>query len=211
MNDLSINSGTPKIKRFVSQLFCFLMLLFSIHNNSYAQTLSYNIVKGGSTIGTFSISKNTSGNTTTYEAKSHSEFSVVIKSYVLDVKTTNTFIDGILTKAHTKHQLNGATRNEATTEAASGGYRTDVDGTVNIVPTSAIECTSSTLYHQEPIYVSNVYSERFGQFLQIKKVGDQKYELTQADGKKNYFTYRNGQCVEVEINHSLATIYLKKR
>jgi hypothetical protein len=60
-----------------------------------------------------------------------------------------------------------------------------------------IENTITGLYYKEPVNIREVYSERFGQMCNVRKISEGLYGVDLPDGKKGIYTYKNGKCKEV--------------
>lgn len=56
----------------------------------------------------------------------------------------------------------------------------------------------SWLFFNEPVGVSELFSEDWGELVPIKAKGGGKYEVKLPDGKSNYYHYQNGKMVLLE-------------
>jgi len=61
--------------------------------------------------------------------------------------------------------------------------------------------TVSKLYYTEPIGINTIFSERFGKFLSLEKLEQNKYALSKPDGRKNIYFYEKGICRKVIVDN----------
>ncbi|MCU0392063.1 MAG: hypothetical protein MUE81_13165, partial [Thermoflexibacter sp.] len=62
------------------------------------------------------------------------------------------------------------------------------------------------LYHHEPQQLSRIFAERHTKYCTIKEVTPHCYELTAPNGDKNYYSYENGICKEMQTCIMMKTI-----
>ena len=90
-------------------------------------------------------------------------------------------------------------------------YDIHLDNKSSVLENEKINHCLSSIYYNEPYNIRRVFSERYAAFLDITPVGRHEYELTLPNGRKNHYTFENGICKEVMVDHLLATFYFKLR
>ena len=107
--------------------------------------------------------------------------------------------------------VNNKLKAESFTRKDDAGYHISLLNDPQKVITKPITYSMVSLYFKEPKGVDMVYSERYGEFLDIDKLEDHRYRLYLPDGREIVYNYENGNCVEIEVDHSLTTLYFKLR
>ncbi|UXP32951.1 hypothetical protein N6H18_03150 [Reichenbachiella agarivorans] len=193
------------IPTIVKVFLVFLSLLWSA--DLYSQVINYDIVKGGSVIGSMTAEKKVSGNQVDYKIKSVTHFRVVVKLTV-DYNLTETYVGGVLQSGNALSTLNGATQNQSDVQKRDGYYRIETDSDIIEFDSDAIRYSIPEIYFNEPIGKKYVFSQVFATNLEIEDVGNHTYEMESEDGL-NVYTYRNGICTEVKVSRSYATFYIR--
>ena len=85
-------------------------------------------------------------------------------------------------------------------------YEIKKEKSITQVKLNNIAYTQLSLYFFEPVNVSQVYSDKYEQYLKIEKKQNQLYAIDFPDGNKNYYSYSNGVCSRVRVEQSLFTI-----
>lgn len=188
-------------------LLLFFTCLFLMFQPAKSQQLQYEIVWKDDSIGYLTADKELQKGGAYYEIESSVLFKF-IASVKLDFYFENLFQDGTLQKAQTKNLMNDKLRASSEISWTGQQYQTTVDEETAVL-NQKIKHTMTTLYYNEPKNINHVFSERYAEFCAIRPLGKGKYELTLPTGKKNYYSYQNGICTHVEVNHTLATFYFK--
>jgi hypothetical protein len=82
------------------------------------------------------------------------------------------------------------------------------DGSFNV--NSIVNCTTVRLFFEEPCDSRRIFSERMGEFRDIKKTGAGVYEAEMQDGLTYYYRYKNGKLIELEMRKGLlGSAYLR--
>lgn len=174
------------------------------------QPLHYDIVFNNSTIGRLAVTAIASTNGIRYHADG------LVMIHLLGEKSMKTLInstyqDNLLTESSFLDQVNGKTKHDARVIREGTGYRIQVNEELSRLPNRRISYSAASLYYQEPVGISEVFSERHGQFCKVRPVGNHTYELTQPDGRKNRYRYARGACQEVEVNQRFFKFYFRLR
>jgi hypothetical protein len=189
-----------------------MVFIFSItFTAAYAQNeRMYDVIRKGDNVGTLKASFTNTPLGQFFYIESKIKVWVVINIKIV-YNQTNLYKDGLLQKAALIRTVNGSTKvNNNILKHSLGYVCMNIDGDTTMVK-DEIRHTIATLYFREPVNISRVYSENFLAFLAIKSTGPHTYELTLADGKKNYYTYANGLCTKVQAETDHGTVYLVAR
>jgi hypothetical protein len=84
------------------------------------------------------------------------------------------------------------------------GYLFKDQSSDRILTTSAIRLNLTRLFLEEPANEERVFSDRYGQWVPLLKVGEHQYEVTLPNGSRTIFTYKNRRCHSVV---SIGTFY----
>jgi hypothetical protein len=180
------------------------MLLCGVSLSSQGQVMSYDLMNDDDVIGSFKVSKYQSGTLERYHSVAEIKVSLV---WTLRMGSTYkaVFKDGnLLTSSTTNH------RNDDLTGWAKGyregsTYINIVDGDTSKTP-MPIDYVALSLYFEEPVGRTQAYDERRGVFLPIQNLGNHHYQLTTYDGRHINYTFVNGVCTAVELEHWLGNI-----
>ncbi len=197
------------MKRFASRVFsidafrlmCLLILAFMQaspvlggNSPSHTQQLHYTVYVSGSNRGSLNaeiIRKADKSFDIRLETKLHFPFTDVVS--LIQVHYTAQGLENASSQKHINNDL----KEYFQTRRAEGGYTVvDVDGNKSIFP-GKIPFSVGRLYHDEPVGMKELFSERLGTFVPIRTLKAGEYELLQPDGKKNVFVYRYGICTEM--------------
>lgn len=175
------------------------------------QPLHYDIVFNNNPIGRLAVTSTATANGVEYRADG------LVVLHLLGEKSMKTLIlttyrDNLLTKSSFLDQLNGKTKHDSRVNwEGAAGYRIQVNDELSRLTNRRISYSAASLYYREPVGISEVFSERHGQFCQLRSLGGHSYELTQPDGRKNRYRYLNGVCQEVEVNQRFFKFYFRLR
>ena len=189
-------------------IFCFLFFLFNAFGVSLlAETLHYDVVKDNKKVGYFQIGRATAtNNDVVIRSESTVRVSMLFTIEVID-KMYAVFRNNLLHTATIYRTLNGNVRVNNLTQWQNGKYALSTKDEKNSGAfTQAIRFTTVSLYFDEPLNLTEVYSEKFQRMVNVKSIGIHKYQLTLPDGNTAKYTYVNGQCSEVEAKTDWAVI-----
>lgn len=75
----------------------------------------------------------------------------------------------------------------------------------------AISFTSTMMFFEEPINISQVYSEIDGSFHHLKNLGNHTYEKTNPKGEKSLFYYNNGNLDHAELDMGFFSVKIIRK
>ncbi|MEM6263590.1 MAG: DUF6134 family protein [Bacteroidota bacterium] len=188
----------------------FLFLLYLMTNGPLAgQTMVYEIWKDGKLVGEHNAQRICHGDTCLYLFKSKINMRIII-SINATSQLQSSYKGGILQDGFVRVWREGKLRESGYLKYDEGyGYFVDLDGRSKIFYSKGIRFSVVMLYHNEPKGYTHVFSERYGKWLELTKVSEGVYELDLPMGNKNIYTYKDGKCVSVEIDHALTTLICK--
>lgn len=188
-------------------LILFVLFLISVLANS--QSLIYKIVWKGDSIGYIESKVRHNDNYKIYLLESKAHFSVLIK-FELQNDYSAKFVNDTLVQTRTISKLNGNERTNTIVNRKSNKYHVVSDGEEWMLEQDHIDFTISMLYFNEPAGKSEIFSERYGKFLELKNISDKTFELTKPNGRKNIYTYGiEGICQRVEVDNAFTKFYFK--
>jgi len=168
-----------------------------------AQVNTYDVIVAGRTIGSLRVFGNEAKNDTETH-RIESNFKVLF--YSGKYATQTDFVQGKLVSAVSAHHVNGDLKEKTQTKTSTKSLYEiwfsgeDGDDKPKKVFNAPINNTVTSLYYKEPLNISQVYSERYGQMCNIKKVSEGNYSVDLPDGKQGIYSYKNGQCKEVKTD-----------
>ena len=188
-----------------------LLCTFSL-TSTHSQELVYDIVKGKKKLGELHADRYMVDNGFLIDIESNVKFWFFGNRRVM-YKLVNKYESKTLISSFSTSTMNDKPRHTTSISYEIGKYKfSDVqDSEINFCDTTHINYTIAYMYFKEPGNIDLVYSERYLKYLPLEKVDDHKYKVSLPGGVKNYFTYDNGLTKEVEINHTLAKFYFKRK
>ena len=170
----------------------------------YAQnkSLSYQIIRNGSKVGTLRFSENTSAGMDYLKMQSDVKTRFIF-TFTAHANEEAVYFNGVLLRSSIYRQLNGTEKANKQHQANNGEYIIHKGKDIEVVKNFPITYNMLSLYSKEPENVSKVYSDNFETFLAIQQPEPHKYKITLPDGNYNYYYYKNGVLNQVEVHHSL--------
>ena len=172
------------------------------------QTLNYNVMHGDKTVGHMKLQKTMNGDDTFLKVASDVKMRFIF-SIQVNIREDAHYRNGMLMSSHVSCLVNGKQKANKITEACNGCYQLTDDGKVKSIDQKQINNNLTLMYLQEPVGLSQVYSDNFQQFVQVKQVDSHTYRINLPDGNYNFYSYTNGVCSKVDIHHSLYTIQIQ--
>ncbi|RMG25376.1 MAG: hypothetical protein D6730_10955 [Bacteroidetes bacterium] len=189
-----------------SCLVAFGLLLMSENNRLRAQDiLRYEVRKGEDAVGWVVAERFKNGHTEHHIVRYEVEIRYIIKvrlKFFFECKYEN----DMLTYAHTNSYRDGKLRESSLLRWQNGQYLMEKSGKTRALTYSPITYSTIPMYFWPPYGLSKVFSERFGEYLPIRRLADGRYEMTLVNGNKNYYTYRQGVCQKITISHTLGDL-----
>ncbi len=192
------------------QLVFFLIFSFFLLE-THAQVYHYDIYRNENTsIGTIKTTRIQNGSITRIKADTHVSFRLLFKVDLVYLFNT-TFTDGLFSKADTKNTANGNVQEYSKINWDGVKYQAEINDKKKNIHLARAKYTILSMYYEEPINKTKVFSERFATYCALRPLGNQIYEVSLPNGNKNQYKYKNGKCTEITANTSLATLKFKLR
>ena len=188
----------------------FICLGLAIGTFSQAKTLVYTIKRNGSEVGNVQFTQNTIGNRTTLKMESEVRTRFIFL-FTAKAKEEAIYDNGIMTWSSIYRKMNGSVKADKKIKATGNSYTIYNDDKTEKLNNYPIHYNMLSLYTNEPVSFSTVFSDNFQQLLTIQTINPHHYKIKFPDGNSNEYFYTNGMCTKVKISHSLysATIELK--
>lgn len=179
-----------------------LVVFLNIPAAAISQTVHYDIVIGGRTVGSVKVFHDDSE---PENARRQIDAEVSIPFYSGSLRSENQFQDGALKTSATEYRVNGKVKEKVQTSVSPARhYQVDFFGSGPAlekrkdVP-QGITKTIVNLYYEEPVNVNAVYSEKYGQICKVESLGNSRYGVIMPSGKQTIYTYTGGKCMEVAV------------
>ncbi|BDC99135.1 DUF6134 family protein [Persicobacter psychrovividus] len=174
-----------------------LLLLLMINGVQFAtaQLLMFDIFIGGKVVGEMQVEKKLQGSLEQYSMKSSMEvnlFKKMINEFTINVE----YINGKLTYSYFENYLNQDLKEKTIIQTKQGKLsvtKEDDHYFIGEVPFSIIRA-----YFEKPTGQKVLFSERLGEFLDLKKESENAYKLKVGMMKESHFYYQDNKCVKVE-------------
>ncbi|MGB5189964.1 DUF6134 family protein [Robiginitalea sp.] len=139
----------------------------------------------------------------------HSEIEArFIFKYTAVVRETYEYRNDTLIHSDVFRKVNDQVQFQQTLVKHPEGYRYSDLETFRILPISGVRLNMSRLFLQEPSSEENVFSDRFTQWIPVKRLGAHQYKIELPNGGHNTFTYENGKCTSVVSRGTFYTVRL---
>lgn len=187
-----------------------ILLVSLISANLFAQekTITYNILQNDNVIGQMQFNQKRIGDDLYLKMTSRVKARLVF-AICIDSEENSHFNNNKLISSSLSRYTNGKQKAKKQTLLLNNNYQAKSEDKT-IVINNTINYNLMLLYCNEPVNLSQVYSDNYQQFLEIRKIGPHAYRVALPDGNYNDYTFDNGECREVEIHHSLFTIKIKR-
>lgn len=176
-----------------------------------AQIYYYDVYRDeNKAIGVIKTMRIQDGNVTHIKANTNVSFRILIKVNLVYLFNT-TFVNGFFSKSSTKNTTNGNVREYSKINWDGVKYQTEVNHKKRDIYLARSSYTTLSMYYEEPVSRTKVFSERYAKYCTLRALGEQVYELTLPNGNKNHYKYKNGKCTEITAHTSLTTLKFKLR
>jgi len=192
----------------LSLLIVLLSTMISI--NAQQKKLDYSIKRNGDVVGNIHFIQGIVGNriVLTMESEVNTRF---IFNFKAKAKEEVIYDNGIMTWSSIFRKLNGNVKVDKKTKATGNAYTVNKGSKTETLNNYPIRYNMLSVYINEPVNITKVYSDNFQQQIDIQKIADHHYKIKFPDGNYNEYFYINGVCSKIEIHHSMysATIELR--
>lgn len=191
------------------KLFTILLISFlnSTRSGSDSLLLKFNVYKGDKLVGSMICKKMDNNGVTEYINETRMNLNLLMDIAVHN-KVHAVYCDGMLQKGGFYRKINSGVRADDHFEWVKDRYIVQSNGKQTELKTQ-IQHSLCQLMFAEPLSVDKAFSENFKQFVPLKKLEAGKYKLLFPDGKQNFYTYKNGRCVEVTIETGFGLIHIR--
>jgi len=148
-----------------------------------------------------SITREVSGSVEEIKIKSEVTYRILL-AVTIKYSMYEKFRNGRLVWGNAHSMVAGRTQKKSKIEKKGDKFILTLDGIENIW-TESIPYSVSQIYFYEPKDGQKVFSQQFARFLTFQEVSPHKYLLSSPDGD-NYYTYKNGVCVDVRVLRDFA-------
>ncbi|MDQ6755423.1 MAG: hypothetical protein M3004_00655 [Bacteroidota bacterium] len=186
-------------------IFIFSVVIFNTCVIAQERILFYDVIRNGKVIGKIDFIEFKQGSKRSFTMTSNVKTSYIF-SFTDNTVETGHYENGILVYStfHQKQTGSGETNKSAT--AVGNFYKLIDNGKTKMVNFGQLRCGMLKLYVDVPDTISKVFSGNYQKLCDLKKVEENKYKLTIEEGKYNYYTYKNGVCVKVEIERPMVSL-----
>ena len=175
-----------------------------------AQQLNYSVMWKGDSIGIVSANKYDSADFRIYAIKSKVEF-WFFGTKTIDYNYLSIYRKDTLIKAHTRYTRNGDIKAESSVWLNGNVYDIIVDGTSRLISEPhPIDHSITAIYHNEPLTLSSIFSERWGELLAVKSPEPNHYFIEKPDGRATEYFFENGICSKVVIDNFFTTFTFER-
>jgi hypothetical protein len=197
------------IRPFIKHTIMILVLLLGGYKvMAQDQTLNYDVVHNGSTVGHMKLQQKKNGDDTFLKIASEVKMRFIFGVKV-NVEEESHYHNGKLVSSHVYRLVNGKEKANKYTRSSGEGYLLIDDDRKGSFNQKEIAYNFGMIYLREPVGVSQIYSDNFQQYVQIKQVDAHSYRIDLPDGNYNFYSYTNGICSKVEVHHSFYKIQIR--
>jgi hypothetical protein len=127
----------------------------------------------------------------------------------VNVEEESHYHSGKLIYSRVYRTVNGKQKANKYTKASGDTYQLIDDNKTGSLNQKQIDYNLGMMYLKEPVGISQIYSDNFQQYVQIKQTDSHTYRIDLPDGNYNFYTYTNGICNKVEVHHSFYKIQIQ--
>lgn len=176
-----------------------------------AQTHTYTIFVGDDAVGQLTATESAyvgGGTVFNLDSKMKIEF---IGSFIIESHQASYFKRSVLQEAEMVISRNGKLREQCIIKRQAQGYHVSRKGENAVDITGEVTLTIGQLYHHEPKGITQVFSERLGQFCTVRAISVGNYEVILPNGSKNRYMYQQGICQRMETTSNLKDVRFERR
>ena len=176
-----------------------ILLCFSCGLLSQKQAAVYDVIHNGEIKGTLVLNREADSGRLHIKIVTHVSTRILFRIAVKSIEEA-VFEKGNLIYSSLYREVNGEEKVNQQLQLSGGSYRLISKETIADLPVFPIRFCVLLLYCQEPVNIKQVYSDNYHQYLEIKKAGQNKYQVIFPNGNSNYYCYENGICTRVEVD-----------
>lgn len=167
----------------------------------------YEVIHNGKVKGVVRTFRDADSSVLNFRIESEVTINLVF-SFTMKLKEEAIFKNGILAFSSIYRKING--REKINQQLHSAGQSYTLTGiSKEFTPAFPVRSCIISLYYDEPRNMNTVYSDSFRKNVPVTFVGGGRYRIDLPDGNHNFYSYKNGICTLVEVDHSLFRLYFK--
>ena len=164
----------------------------------HGQTLEYDIIRHGSSIGRISLHRQALGDSVNYSLESEARVRLLLQFRIV-THLKATFVADRLVAYRSLQKLNNKIRKDGAGSWSSHGFLQTEKGLSRFTPNDPVTFSVTKMYFEEPAGVFLVYSELTHDPVTLSQIGEHVYRLTFESGDVSDFEYSAGRCVRVRV------------
>lgn len=176
-----------------------LFLLLLLPAGLTAQTIQYKIKAFGINAGTLEIRHKIANGIDQFEIESHNEVNYLVGKIKVHHVTRSTFKNGVLQSSYVRNEKDDEVEYYSSVSFDGSTY-TITNEKEKLTHKGPVTYTICNLFGTEPINQSQVFSERWGVYVPLKKKEEHVYEFKYPDGDKYVYYYENGIVTKADIS-----------
>ena len=182
---------------------CLMLMPFSGSKSS--DTIRFDILYDGDSVGEFTAIKFMDGKQTTYFNNMDISMKIIATFHLIfDVQST--YMDNELEYSKVDITLNGKPYVTTTTKREGNSYQFCKDGKPKATFEGPIQYSAAMMVFGEPTGYGAAYSEEYGGFHTIKKSTTNVYEKQNSRGRKSIYYYKNQTLQSMNVDVGITTV-----
>ena len=188
-------------------LLCLITLFSTIFLFGQVPVQTYQMKALGRKIGTATVSTQIEGEHIYYHSKSVLKVNLLVKKIHMEINNKTHYLGGKLQSSDVRVFVNGKLHTSSLIKWLGKKYLIRIDEEEKSPIDTSVRFSGTLLYFQEPLGITEAFSESSGLFMPIKNLGKGNYEVTDPrNERKMGYVYQNGLLTQLNIRHPLLTI-----
>lgn len=191
-----------------------LILIMGFYQLSWAQKNEFNFAVHfkGEQIGTMHAVESKTGAKSVKDLRTNTDAKIFGLSIHVESEVTTTHEGEILTHgiAYRHASRKSEEVHAQVTKVSDKVYQKERNGIKEKLENIAISFCVIDLYFREPKGIKKVFSNMYADMLQVKELGQGRYEITAPDDRVSYYQYANGKLLTMEASTPLGKIVSKR-
>jgi hypothetical protein len=179
-----------------------ILVLFSISLKAQNKEATYRIFLNGKLAGQLKFQQRSKGDSVCLVIESQVKTSILFPITILS-REEAIYEKGILLYSSIYRKNNGNEKTNQQMRLRGNEYQITNREKKEVFRNYPIRYNMLSLYCCEPRQIYTAYSDKFQQYMPVEKVAEGKYKVSLPDDNYNYYYYKEGICVAVDIHASL--------